>query len=470
MRLITRSTILFGGLILLGASVCVFAQGTNKANSSRCAAPPSEITIDRAWGGARVAFDALENKDYLYVAYYDADRWLTVAQVNKCNGGLEKIRVPSRFGGWDEHNSIALAFDAENRLNVSGNMHVSPLVYARMDVPDRLAGLSILRGMVGADEERTTYPYFFRFPDGALAFSYRSGQSGDGIELINRLVGSDWVRWTNQPVFAPNRDGTTINAYHSDYVLGPDKFFHVAWVWRRTYKVETNFHVNYAKSRDLRVWEDSRGNVLSSPITPASAEVVDQVPENSGLFNNVRLGFDEEGRPTISYLKFDATGATQLFHARPGSNGWISVPATDWGYRWDPRGGGSVPSEISFSGVKVSDGRLIEQVKQPEIGSKIFVYGDDSLKVQEALNPDVDEPTAQIKDRHPPKGAILNARAVRAESSRAGVLKYRYAISWFSLPVDNRDKPRDCARVGLPCDFISELVLHSSPIANPRKN
>jgi hypothetical protein len=146
------------------------------------------------------------------------------------------------------------------------------------------------------------------------------------------------------------------------------------------------------------------------------------------------------------------------------------VPATGWTYRWDPRGGGSLPSEISFSGVKVSDGRLIEQVQQPEIGKKIFVYGDDSFKVQEVLKPDLQESTVQIKDRHPPKGAILNTRAVRAENSRIGVLKYRYAISWFSLPVDNRDKPRDCARVGLPCDFISELVLHSAPTENTSKN
>ncbi len=437
------------------------------ANASKCTAPAPEITIDRAWGAARVAFDALENKDYLYVAYYDAERWLTVAQINKCSGSLEKVRVPSRFGGWDEHNSIALAFDPENRLNVSGNMHVSPLVYARMDAPDQLAGLSLLRGMAGTDEARTTYPYFFRFPDGALGYSYRSGQSGDGIELINRLVGSDWVRWTSRPVFAPNSGGNTVNAYHTDYVLGPDKFFHVAWVWRRTYKVETNFHVNYAKTKDLRVWEDSRGNVLPLPITPTSAEVVDPVSENSGLFNNVRLGFDVKGRPVISYVKFDTTGATQLYHARPGSNGWVSVPATAWTYRWDPRGGGSLPSEVSFSGVKVSDGRLIEQVHQPEIGSKIFVYGDDSLKVQNALNPDAAEPTVQIKDRRPPKGAILNTRAVRTENSKSKFVKYLYAISWFSLPVDNRDKPRDCAKAGLPCDFTSELVLHSAPIVTP---
>ncbi|SEF11810.1 BNR repeat-containing family member [Burkholderia sp. WP9] len=424
-----------------------------------------EVKIDRVWGGTRLGFDALDDKGFVYIAYYDADRWLSVVKVNKCTGAQEKKRVPTRFVGWDAHNVIVLALDDSNRLHVSGNMHVSPLVYARMDAQDQLEGLGSTRSMVGKDESQTTYPYFFRFPDGALGFSYRSGHSGDGIELINRLQGQKWVRWSDRPIFAPNSGKNTVNAYHSDFVRGPDGFFHVAWVWRENYFVETNFSVNYAKSKDLKKWENSEGDPVSLPITPSSAEVVDPVPERHGLLNNVRLGFDRAGRPVISYLKFDATGATQLFHARRENGGWKSVPATNWTYRWDPRGGGTIPGEISFSGVRVSNGRLIEQVHQREIGTKTLAYDDDSLKVREISSPDIWAPTISIKDRIPPNGAAINVRAVRDGNAVAHDVNRHYAISWFSLPADNRDKPRECESSEVSCNSVSDLVLHVLPNA-----
>ncbi|RQR80755.1 hypothetical protein DIE11_14990 [Burkholderia sp. Bp9012] len=448
------------GCLAVAATMAFSTSSFADSDIDSCKALQPELPIDQVWGSAHVEFASLESKKFIYVAYYDADRWLTVAQINKCTGEKEKIRVPSRFEGWDEHNYISLVLDDKNRLHVSGNMHVSPLIYARTDGPDRLAGLDALRPMTGADETRTTYPYFFRFADGALGYSYRSGRSGNGIELINRLEGSRWVRWTEQPIFAPNSGKSTVNAYHSDYQLGPDGFFHVAWVWRETYRVETNFNVSYAKSSDLRTWRNSRGEVVQLPITPATAEVVDAIPKGSGLINNVRIGFDAAGRPVISYLKFDSTGATQLFHARRESNGWKSVPATQWTYRWDPRGGGTIPSEINFSGVKMRNGRLIEQVHQRDIGTKTFVYDGDSLKVRQVLGASVWAPTIAIKDRQAPKGAELNVRPVAIGDSAPDSADANYAISWFSLPADNRDRPRDC-KSAVPCNFVSDLMLKS---------
>lgn len=448
------------GCLAVAAAMAFSTSSFAGSDTDSCKALQSELPIDRVWGSAHVEFASLESEKFVYVAYYDADRWLTVAQINKCTGEKEKVRVPSRFAGWDEHNYISLVLDDKHRLHVSGNMHVSPLIYARTDGPDRLAGLDTLRTMTGVDETRTTYPYFFRFADGALGYSYRSGRSGNGIELINRLEGSKWVRWTDQPIFAPNSGKSTVNAYHSDYQLGPDGFFHVAWVWRETYRVETNFNVNYAKSADLRTWRNSRGEVVPLPITPATAEVVDAIPKGSGLINNVRIGFDATGRPVISYLKFDSTGATQLFHARRESNGWKSVPATQWTYRWDPRGGGTIPSEINFSGVKTRNGRLIEQVHQRDIGTKTFVYDADSLKVRQVLGASVWAPTIAIKDRQAPKGAELNVRPVAIGDSAPDSADANYAISWFSLPADNRDRPRDC-KASVPCNFVSDLMLRS---------
>jgi hypothetical protein len=447
--------------IILGCSM-VFAAPPGDSGKN-CVGLSPEILIDHAWGGVRDKFDAVEDKRFIYIGYYDSERWLSIVQINKCTGEQKKVRMPSRFEGWDAHNYITLALDNGNRLHVAGNMHASPLVYSRMSEPDDLTGLDALQPMVGSDESQATYPSFFRFADGTLGFSYRSGRSGDGVELINRLEGNHWIRWTNVPVFAPGSKKDTVNAYPTDFVFGPDGYFHVAWVWRANPNVETNFNVNYAKSRDLRVWKDSLGRVLELPITPETGEVVDPVSQGQGLLNNIRLGFDGAGRPVISYLKFDKSGATQLFHARREKNGWNLVAASEWTYRWELKGRGTIRSEISFSGVSMNEGHLLERVHQPEIGTKTFEYGD-SLKISRVLAADAWADTPALKQRRVPTGTVLNARPVREGS--AGTPSSLRAISWLSLPSDNRDRPRKCEPTGSKCDFAFDLILNSmSPSA-----
>ncbi|UCV18280.1 BNR repeat-containing protein [Ferribacterium limneticum] len=401
----------------------------------------------------------METDDFVYLAYYDAERWLTISRVNKCFGKIEKVRLPSRFLGWDSHNFIALALDDDGLLHVSGNMHASQLVYARMARRDDLASLGRLQTMVGREEERATYPNFFRFPDGSLGYSYRFGSSGDGTEIVNRFEAGHWIRWLDQPLFAPAHPNRPVNAYHTGFVRGNDGFFHVAWVWRENFRVETNFHVAYARSRDLKSWQDSRGKALLLPITPQNAEVVDAVPKGSGLFNNVRLGFDGRGKVVISYLKFDARGFSQLFHARREERAWQIAQSSNWTYRWDPRGGGTIQREITFSGVEVRGSDLFERVSQPEIGNAVLKYEPNTLKeVAQVKEERILAPVSLRQSSVP--GGMLNRRLLRRAD---GHISERLAISWLSLPPDNRDMARECASVGGSCHFVSELLLLSLP-------
>ena len=426
--------------------------------SPLCRPMAADMIIDRVWGGTRVGFGTLDNTDFIYLGYYDGDRWLTVSQINKCNGIIQKVRLPSRFAGWDSHNSVALALDGAGRLHVAGNMHASPLVYARMDEPDNLRSLSVLKPLLGIEEERTTYPNFFRFPDGSLGFSYRSGQSGNGSEIVNRFDGTKWSRWIDQPLFAPSTVKQHVNAYHTGFVTGSDGFFHIAWVWRENANVETNFNVSYARSHDLKTWESSTGAFIALPITPSNAEVVDNVPKGSGLFNNIRLGFDTQGRAVISYLKFDTQGFSQLFHAKREADDWKIVQSTDWTYRWDPRGGGTIPSEISFSGLMARQSHLMERVRHPEIGSVTLKYTPSTLRVDSIIKNYDRGATATVKREMVP-GAVLNAQALRQAD---GGTSHAHSISWLSHPSDNRDRPRECKTTGLDCAFVSELHLHTS--------
>ncbi|MDU0352589.1 BNR-4 repeat-containing protein [Paraglaciecola aquimarina] len=58
---------------------------------------------------------------------------------------------------------------------------------------------------------------------------------------------------------------------------------------------------------------------------------------------NVKLGFDQQQRPIISYHKYDQHGDTQMYVARRENTGWNSVQISDWkGFRWEFGGGGSL--------------------------------------------------------------------------------------------------------------------------------
>ena len=107
------------------------------------------------------------------------------------------------------------------------------------------------------------------------------------------------------------------NAYFVGPTPGPDGRFHLAWVWRDSPDAETNHDLSYARSRDLVLWERSDGTPLKLPITLASAEIVDGVPVRGGMINNNTVtGFDANGRPVITYHKFDERGDTQVYLAR----------------------------------------------------------------------------------------------------------------------------------------------------------
>jgi hypothetical protein len=412
--------------------------------------------VDMAWAGTGVAYDAIAVGDVVYVAYYDDERRLCVTRIDTRTGKRTKKTLDSRFKGWDAHNYLTLAHDRFGYLHVAGNMHAAPLVYARMLRPNDFDSLTLINRMVGKDEASVTYPKFFRFPNGDLGFTYRSGSSGQGAEWINRFSGSTWTRVLSTPLFASAPGEESVSAYHTSYTIGPDGLFHTAWVWRKTPDVATNFNVNYARSKDLKHWETSRGEPLTVPLTPRNAEVVDRVPVNGGLLNNVKLAFDPSGAPIIAYIRYDNGGNTQLYHARLQRDGWQVAPATRWDYRWELKGGGSIVGKITFSGVRLEDGKMIEEVKHVRYGRKRLVLDPHTLAGSPA-------PPARPKARalgRPVKVTApyrMNTRTVRAmENSSLDAV-----IRWRSFGTENNDRRRTCASSGLQegCAMTSELEL-----------
>lgn len=405
------------------------------------------MPIDTVWAGTTVSFDAIENDAFVYIAYYDAERWLSVAQVDKCTGGVQKVTLPSQFEGWDAHNYLTLAFDQTGNLHVAGNMHGNPMTYARTNQPDQLQQLATLRSMSGDLEQRVTYPKFFKFNDGELGFMYRDGGSGNGQEIINRLENNAWQRWLDQPLFAPSSQIQPVNAYHTGFIKGDDCFFHIAWVWRSNPNVETNFNVNYAKSPDLKHWFNSAGEALTLPITPESNVMVDLIAPESGLFNNIQLGFDTNNQPVISYLKFDDNGYSQLHHARLQNNEWQIIASTNWSYRWNPTGRGTIPAEISFSGIQKTQNRITEYVQHSQLGTMMLDYDVSSLQAEGIIQ--MPQPVSTDK-----AGLSLNRKHISNS-------QHELEIQWFTMPADNQDQPRNCDLN--KCIFSAPLNINSHP-------
>jgi BNR repeat-containing family member len=228
------------------------------------------------------------------------------------------------------------------------------------------------------------------------------------------------------------------------YFVGPaqDKSgaFHICWVWRNTPDCATNHDLCYALSKDLVRWETSVGRPLSLPITLATAEVVDPVPPGGGMINgNTKVGFDAEGRPVISYHKFDAQGTTQLYNARRETGGWRIYQTSDWDYRWEFQGGGTMRFEIGFGPVVTGpDGSLTQTWQHVKHGSGNW-----------KLDPQTLKPVGKA-----PRSSRLPKSFSRVESAWSGMEvrtaadqglsdepQVRYVLRWETLP-SNRDQPR----------------------------
>lgn len=419
----------------------------------------SAVTVDEVWAGHPVGFDLVTVDDRQFVAYYDAERRLTVGQ-RDLGPGVDDGQGPERHWtrtrldervGWDSHNDIAMAVDAGGHIHVSGNMHVDPLVYFRSTEPLDATTLQRVDGLLGRDEDAVTYPTFLQGPDGALVFAYRDGGSGDGRRLLNAYdpVTESWRRLLADPLL----DGQgEMNAYPTGPVRGPDGEYHLAWVWRDTPDAATNHDLSYARSPTLRDWQRADGTPLDLPITDDDGAVVDPVPAGDGLLNsNVAIGFDGAGRPVLSYHKFDADGYTQVYNARlesaSGENtdeghidAWTITRASDWDYRWEFGGWGTLDDEILLHPVRVVDGDLVQTVWHTEYGPGRWHLDPETLVVE-----GTDRPWHGLPEevRHPDR-ADHEVQWVRETPAtrKAAADAPRYALRWETLTA-NRDAARD---------------------------
>ena len=424
-------------LQLPGAAVC-----------SAAPVPPAGLPVGQAWAGEPVSFSFLTQGGRQFVAYYDADRRITVASrplgsadwttVHPEGRWLEKAQRNSNVTGWDSHNYLALAADRDGCLHLSGNMHVDELVYYRTTRPLDITSFERLDRMTGERENTCTYPVFFRNAAGDLFFRYRDGSSGNGSDLYNTYDSATrtWHRLLDTPLL--DGEGKR-NAYALDPTPGPDGRFHLVWMWRDTPDCSTNNHLSYARSRDLLHWEDHLGRPIALPVTLARGDVVDAAKPHEGLINmTFALGFDEHQQPVVVYHRYDAAGHSQLFAARPDGEGWRTRALTDWNFKWAFSGGGSIEGEVLLTPPQTApDGVLTVPFTTRAAGSGRVQFRAADLTplpapaVAAPAGPA--DPLAALLTPHTP-GMEVNLRLSRQDD-------VCYVLRWETLP-RNRDRPR----------------------------
>lgn len=405
------------------------------------------FVIDSVWAGHPVGFSLLTHGSRQYIAYYNADRRMVLGQRSLEDTTFDLHILPatqresaggtSTVVGWDSHNYVTLAVDGDGYIHLAGNMHVHPLTYFRSALPYDISQMTQIQNMVGTEEDRCTYPRFMKTREGALIFQYRDGGSGDGNEIYNiySTENQSWKRLLEKPL----TDGLgQMNAYQSQPTLLEDDYYHVYWVWRDTPDCETNHDLSYMKSPDLINWYNAFGEPVQLSVTPDNiAVIVDPIPVKGGIINlAAKLCLDGELNPVFVYHKYDEAGNLQFYIATVENDAWTYTQVTDWDYRWEFKGRGSIISEV----------RIRDFKKTPE-GYEVdyyhIKYGEKTMVLDEKFHiiENVDR-AGTIAAAIPLEGDFpgLEVR-LQAGNSDSPTDTTHYFLKWETLP-NNRDRAR----------------------------
>jgi hypothetical protein len=301
--------------------------------------------VDQIWSGTRVAFSGIVKGPIVYVAYYNPQRWLTVAELNLQTEVVCRQSLNSRFGGWDSHNGTTLAMAEDGTIHLAANMHNAPLTLANTDTTGSIASLKLVHA-TSTDETMVTYPTFIRGVKGDLLFLYRSGRSANGKWFINRWTRGRWDRVGE--ILSDLSQRGQVSAYPSKFIQDATGIWHFAIVWRTKADASANVAVSYASTRDFHVFYGADGRHLSSPLTPESADTVERPGENAGLMNSASVILDNSNKPIVLYTRYGTAGRNAIIAARPQQHAWLIKEIAVARSRTAIAGGGTLESYPQF--------------------------------------------------------------------------------------------------------------------------
>ncbi|MBK6936869.1 MAG: BNR repeat-containing protein [Chitinophagaceae bacterium] len=250
----------------------------------------------------------ISNDSLQFISYYDADGYVIIGKRKWSDTAWQLVRTLYKGNVTDAHNSISLMLDGDGYLHMAWDHHNSPLRYCMSKEP-LSAELSEVKPMTGNQEEKITYPEFYKLPGGDLLFFYRDGGSGNGNLIINKYS-VKWRKWVRLHSNLIDGEGKR-NAYWQACV-DMKGYIHISWVWRESPDVASNHDMCYAVSKDGGLsWQKSTGEKYDLPVRAVTAEVVCVIPQNSGLINQTSMCTDESGNPFIATYRNDKNDVPQ---------------------------------------------------------------------------------------------------------------------------------------------------------------
>lgn len=319
----------------------------------------------RTFAGFAALGDIVQRGNTTYIAYFNEKKQPTVAK-----------RVGNGAWTW-QSTDITMATTADShaslRLEVdtNGNVHMVaqagswlPLNYWVTTVPGDLSTLTpermipTWRDSYGghAFEDAVSYPRLYTGKNGQLFFRYQVGSQPGSAYTAAYQYNTELQTWQlRDPVTGTSGLAILFNGWHqsppkSAYPsvpqLGPDGMYHMFWTWRGDGSGGTNSEVHYAKSEDMHLWKNVRGEVVLDSSKGKDFFVygdvstrVDDTPMNGGILNDngIALGFDANNAVVLTFHKYVGVGdekTTQLFMARPNGSsqgtGWSTVQVSNW--------------------------------------------------------------------------------------------------------------------------------------------
>ena len=394
------------------------------------------IVVDSVVADFPVGFKFITHGEYQYVGYYNKYRELTVASRKKTDSKWTYKILPSKVG-WDSHNRITMAIDRDNCIHLSGNMHNDSLTYFKTTRPNDISSFERVFPQVKLEDElSSTYPNFIKGANDELIFSYRKGGSGNGITISNTYdeLTKSFTRLTDQPLF----DGLgQMSTYARGPSLGPDNIFHVIWLWRDTPACETNHDLSYARSADLVNWETMAGEKIELPITPTFKEVTaDPIPAKGGVINGgAFMFFNKQNKPMLGYFKYDKAGNSQVFIARFVKGEWLIKQVSNWNYRWNFSGPGSITFEIRLHGGRVNEsGEIVIDYTHVKKGNGQLIINQEDLSIIEDKQVEIIEGSKYPNELLPTLSNIDSAsvKCLTLPGTAAESKDY-YALRWETM-------------------------------------
>lgn len=221
----------------------------------------------------------------------------------------------------DAHNSISIGLDGDGYIHLSYNQHSAPLMY-RKSISPYSFDFSENQYMISEiEEQKVTYPEFYRKSNGNLLFAYRTGYSGNGNLVINEYDKNShkWVRVQDNLLGGEGQR----NAYWQMYLDNNDCMF-LSWVWRESADVATNHDLCYAKSFDCINWMDSFDRAYTLPISEGNSEIAWKILPSSELINQTSMAVDTNGHPYIAtYWRMPSDTVPNYYVVSNNGSFWI---------------------------------------------------------------------------------------------------------------------------------------------------